>query len=366
MFQIKETKEILSTKIWCVHPAFVESVKPLILSYLNSGSASKPFAGKDDDEEETLAEKCTKLLQGVNSEARQILFLENPEGFFANKENKASEDVEFINVIDLRSSVTRYGGWCSIGSVEHRDHMIFASTCPNCIGHLMVIDTPGGSAYAMNDYQVGISAARAAGQPVISFVDGMCLSAGVAAACQTDETYALHPNCEIGCIGVMGSFVTIADGTERDGYVYHELYDPESFEKNRSYRDIANDNDTKLFLKELASTGVDFRNLVKQNRPSIKDEALHGKIYRAEEMLGVLVDGIMSLEDVVARIIAIHDGAPLIERKNLSESDNDNPKDGDDNNNDDEDETPPPTIVPKGTAPLDYTPKPTIITNNHE
>lgn len=366
MIQLKETKEILSTKIWCINPAFAKGVHSLILSYLSRKESSKQSIINNDDKEESLAEKYSQMLPGLRCEGKQVLLLNNPERFFRHKdkdENSDSDDV-FIDIIDMCAPITRYGGWCSSGSIDHRNQMIFSSKQSNCIGHVMIVDTPGGSAYAMNDYQVGVKAAKEANQPVLAFIDGGCYSAGVAAVCQADEVYALHPNCEIGCIGVMGSFVTMADGTEQDGYVYHELYDPESFDKNKSYRDVANDNDTKLFLKELAETGAEFRNLVRSQCPNVKEDMLHGKVYKAENVQGVLVDGIASFEDVVGRVIAIYQGAPLID-KTVSTADDavsdDNDEEVVDDNEEEDDDEIPPTIVPEGTAFIKLKIKPSII-----
>ena len=68
-----------------------------------------------------------------------------------------------------------------------------------------------------------------------------------------DERYYMNPKDEIGCIGVMAAFYTLANGS-KDKYTdetYHEEYDPESFDKNKAYRDIANKNNSKELVKGL-------------------------------------------------------------------------------------------------------------------
>jgi hypothetical protein len=59
----------------------------------------------------------------------------------------------------------------------------------------------------------------------------------------------------------MAAFYTLANGS-KDKYTdetYHEEYDPESFDKNKAYRDIANKNNSKELVKELAELGVEFQ-----------------------------------------------------------------------------------------------------------
>lgn len=329
MRQIKETKEILTTQILNIDPRYVQRLQPMMEAYLNRQSASA-FSEEDSHNSgwfalKSMGFKNHRLLSvpeqvaEVVPEGEDLIVTDDPkwdmtQHWWDEEGPLIKPEDEFINVIDLTSSVTRNGGWCSAGSIEHRDQMIFASKFPNCIGHLFIVDTPGGSAYSKNDYQQGIEAARAAGQPVIVWIDGLCASAGVAASVQADEIYVQHPNCEVGCIGTMAAFYTLADGSSDDeGYVYHELYDPESFEKNREFRELANNNNPDPLLEELAIDGAEFRELVRKNRPAVKEEMLHGKVYRASELFGILVDGQKTFDECIDRIVELHGGACLVD-----------------------------------------------------
>ena len=329
MRQVKQTKEILTTRVWEVRPSYAQSLKPMFEAYLNRESESS--MGEEDDHAsgwfalKSMGFKNHRLLRtqvvAEADESEELVLSENPEWdmqqHWWNEEGPLIKpDDEFIDIIDMTSSVTRNGGWCSAGSIEHRDQMIFASSFPNCIGHLFVVDTPGGSAYSKNDYQQAIEAAHSAGQPVLVWIDGMCCSAGVAASVQADEIYVQHPNCEVGCIGTMAAFYTIADGEKEDtrsNYVYHEVYDPESFEKNLEFRELANNGNADPLLKDLAEDGAAFRALVRANRPAVKEEMLHGKVYKASELYGILVDGQKTFDGVVERIVELKGGAALID-----------------------------------------------------
>ena len=285
--------EILTNKQWMVHPDFLKAVRPMIQQNLNGHVAltlkdkriaARAYAstGFDIDERKVSAKDGTTI--------------------YSWRENANDP---FISILYVDGPVTRNGGECTYGSVEHRDMMMEAADNPLCIGHIFYINTPGGSAWAKNDYQQAIDYAHERGQKVYAFVDGMCCSAGMYLAALCDERYYMHPKDQIGCIGVMAAFYTIADGAHNkyDETTYHEIYDPASFEKNKEIRDIANDGNDKLLVKELTDLGVEFRADVKAHCPNAQDEHLHGKVFDAVDVKGILMDGQTTLGDLFAKII---------------------------------------------------------------
>lgn len=285
--------EILTNKQWMVHPDFLKAVRPMIQQNLNGHVAltlkdkriaARAYAstGFDIDERKVSAKDGTTI--------------------YSWRENANDP---FISILYVDGPVTRNGGECTYGSVEHRDMMMEAADNPLCIGHVFYINTPGGSAWAKNDYQQAIDYAHERGQKVYAFVDGMCCSAGMYLAALCDERYYMHPKDQIGCIGVMAAFYTIADGAHNkyDETTYHEIYDPESFEKNKEIRDIANDGNDELLVKELTDLGVEFRADVKARCPKAQDEHLHGKVFDAADVKGILMDGQTTLGDLFAKII---------------------------------------------------------------
>lgn len=208
-------------------------------------------------------------------------------------------DDEFINLIKVNGGITRDAS-CSFGSRAQRDQVLFASKCPNCLGHIFLINTPGGSAYSISDYAEAIEAAHNAGQPVIACIDGLCASAGYALACQCDAIYYTSPTNVVGCIGTMAIYLTQKDGDKNTitQEVYHEDYDPESYDKNIEARKAA-DGDNSLILEELKEHGRDFRELVLKCRPNVKDEQIHGLTYKAGDVEGTLVDGQLNLQGCI-------------------------------------------------------------------
>lgn len=309
---MKGLYEILTEKKWMVSPDFVHGIRKALEQNLNTHAAfSKP-------------EKQCGFVTAVAADGSTYY----PEEYQISEDGKQvkgnwaldyekEQTFPFVSVLTIDGPITRNGDGCSYGSIDHRDMMMRAANHPLCCGHVFIINTPGGSAWAKNDYQQAIDYAHSKGQKVIAFIDGMCASAGMYLAALCDERYFMHPKNEIGCIGVMAAFYTEADGSTNKftNETYHELYDPESFDKNREFRDIANDGKTEALVKELAELGVEFRADVKAACPNAKDEHLHGKVFNAEDVTGILVDAQSTFMDVVQRAFALHKGtAQPIER----------------------------------------------------
>lgn len=216
----------------------------------------------------------------------------------------------FVNVMPVDGPITRNGGACSYGSRDIRDWMMKAADNKFCQCHVLTVNTPGGSAWAKNDFQQGIDYAHARGQRVIAFIDGLCASAGMYLASLCDEVYVMNPKDQLGCVGVMAAFFTMKNGDKdlSTGETYREYYDPESVDKNKEMRDIAEDEDATLLIEELKTLGEEFRADMKAAFPNAKDEHLKGKIFDAKDVMGILCDGQMMLGDVIARGFALADG----------------------------------------------------------
>lgn len=285
--------EILTNKQWMLHPDFLKAVRPMIQNNLNGHVA---LTLKD----KRIAARAYAST-GFDIDERKVS-AKDGSTIYSWRENANDP---FISILYVDGPVTRNGGECTYGSVEHRDMMMEAADNPLCIGHVFYINTPGGSAWAKNDYQQAIDYAHERGQKVYAFVDGMCCSAGMYLAALCDERYYMHPKDQVGCIGVMAAFYTIADGAHNqyDETTYHEIYDPESFEKNKEIRDIANDGDDKLLVEELTRLGVEFRADVKAACPKATDEHLHGKVFDAADVKGILMDGQATLGDLFSKMI---------------------------------------------------------------
>jgi ClpP class serine protease len=222
----------------------------------------------------------------------------------------AMMDEPFVNVIPIDGPITRNGDACSYGSKDIRDWMMEAAANKFCRAHVLVVNTPGGSAWAKNDFQQAIDFANERGQRVYMLVDGLCDSAGMYLASFCDEVYVVNLKDQLGCVGVMASFFTLKNGEKNqfDSETYHEYYATKSINKNKEYRDIAENDDATLLIAELDKLEDEFRKDMQAAFPNATDEHLDGKIFYAEEVMGILCDGQMLLGDLVDRAFAVANG----------------------------------------------------------
>ena len=306
---MKGLYEILTEKKWMVNPDFVHGIRKAWEKSLNEHAEfvkPKKVCGYVTAENQEGGTYYPEEYQ-ISEDGKQVRgnwALDLPE------DNERAQNFPFVSVLTVDGPITRNGGYCSYGSIDHRDMMMRAADHPLCRGHLFIINTPGGSAWAKNDYALAIDYAHSKGQKVISLTDGRCDSAGMYLASLCDERYYLNPKDQVGCIGVMAAFYTLANGS-KDKYTdetYREEYDPESFDKNKAYRDIANKNDNKELIKELAELGVEFRADVKKACPNAKDEHLHGKVFNAEDVKGILMDDQSTFMGCVKRCFDLYNG----------------------------------------------------------
>ena len=298
--------EILSNKEWMIQQEFLHSILPT-LQYNITNHAS---LGIDREKKSPMA-----IGQQGQDFIREYQVTEDGNvlpAFDAWGEGDVLGKMKepFVNVMPVDGPITRNGGACSYGSRDIRDWMMKAADNKFCQGHVLHINTPGGSAWAKNDFLQGIDYAHSKGQRVIAFIDGLCASAGMYLASLCDEVYVMNPKDQLGCVGVMAAFFTMKNGDKdlSTGETYREYYDPESVDKNKEMRDIAEDEDATLLIEELKTLGEEFRADMKAAFPNAKDEHLKGKIFDAKDVMGILCDGQMMLGDVISRVFNLANG----------------------------------------------------------
>ena len=305
--------EILTNKQWMIRPEFVHGILPTLQNNLSSHSVLG-------------IERDKKLPQAINATGDDIFReYEVTEDGQVLPVRDGWNDIDFlkdlkqpfVNVLPIDGPISRDGGACSYGSREIRDWIMKAADNQFCRGHVLHVNTPGGSAWAKNDFLQAIDYAHAKGQRVLLLVDGLCASAGMYLAALCDEVYVMNPKDQLGCVGVMAAFFTMKNGEKNQytGETYREYYATKSVNKNKEFRDVAEDNNAKLLIAELDELDAEFRADMKAAFPNAMDEHLDGLVFNAEDVMGILCDGQMMLGEVIARAFALADGnAKPIER----------------------------------------------------
>jgi ClpP class serine protease len=222
-------------------------------------------------------------------------------------DEELQEDDQIINVVVVDGPVTRDGDGCSYGTKDFRDQVMYANTIPQVVGHLFIINTPGGQASCRNDYEMMIADCREKGKPTVAFVDGMCCSSGVNLACRCDRVIVMNAKDEFGCIGTMAAFWAVAhDTVSQDGYRYVELVGKDCPEKNDWYREAAKGEYEKL-QAELDKDTRAFHDEVRQNRPLVTDDMLTGRVFEAQEVIPALVDEIGDMNRAIECVFELAD-----------------------------------------------------------
>ena len=296
--------ELFTNKHWMVMPQFVHGLLPTLMHNFNNHIA---IGAVEKKQPYLVAGESGEVIRDSQvTEDGEVL----PRYDGWGQDLLAQMKEPFVNVIPIDGPITRNGDACSYGSKDIRDWMMQAADNKYCRAHVMVINTPGGSAWAKNDFQQAIDYAHDCGQRVYMLIDGLCASAGEYLTSFGDEVYVVNLKDQLGCVGVMAAFFTIKNGEKNqfDSETYREYYATKSVNKNKEYRDIAENDDATLLIEELDKLEAEFRSDMKAAFPNATDEHLDGKIFDASEVMGILCDGQMLLGDLVARAFAVANG----------------------------------------------------------
>lgn len=296
--------EILSTQVWNMLPTALHAYRSTLLDNI---SARRPFVPDE--------EKVRNYYLSSSSMFSEKIYVEQINDIGGLPDLKEREKV--IAVVNIEGPILRNNGACSYGSLNHKEFMMDTSSMKGLVGYILMINSPGGSAYSLYDYEDAINDARSKGKSVVAFVKGMACSAGYAAAMMCDEVYAFGDHDVIGCIGSMLATYLNAPGDvnsiTQEKYV--EIYAEGSPYKNHEHR-TAEKGDYSEWQKMVNDSCNDFHAAVSKYRPQVTDEQKKGETYFSGEVIGTMIDGIATMEDCINRVLAIHEERQMNQHKN--------------------------------------------------
>lgn len=141
-----------------------------------------------------------------------------------------------IHVMKVDGPILRNTGMCALGSIDQKEEIIAAAN-EGVMGHIIIINSGGGCATSIHDYEDAMNYCREKGQPVVAFVRGTAASAAYALAACCDHIKAYSEYDVVGCIGCMAAFFTNKDG-DKDSITqetYREVYATKSPKKNEVF-----------------------------------------------------------------------------------------------------------------------------------
>lgn len=208
-----------------------------------------------------------------------------------------------IAVVDMVGPMMKYGDWCSYGADDIVSQLEALDANPNIVGIVLKIDGPGGAVSAIGPF-IDFGANKKT--PVIALVD-QCCSLHYWIAC-TAADYIMADNnvsATIGSVGVMTSFVDNHKYLEKLGYVFHEIYAPESTHKNEAFTLALEGKYDMIKSEHLSPLAIKFQESVKAARPNLKEElgVLTGKTFGADKALAYgMIDAIGNLRQAMNRL----------------------------------------------------------------
>lgn len=207
-----------------------------------------------------------------------------------------------VGILPISGPITKYNTECGPpGAIARNSWLMEMGRRANIGSVVLLMDTPGGEVRAAS---ASVNTITNFNKPILSFVDGMNASLGMWFTSGTNEVYLSNSRDEIGSIGSLCMLADFSGALEKEGIKLHEIYAPQSTDKNKPYRDAMNgdytaiENDLKLHVN-------DFISFIKTQRPqSAATEKLWstGKMFYAEEAVKLgLADGVRSFQQVVSK-----------------------------------------------------------------
>ena len=292
------------SRYYCVEPSAFAVFRSQLMAFLGSRDAVRMDRTPATGVMATV--KDGKLMQSAADLMHFHTYDDTDDDDFDDDyEDNLESEQSFVHIIRLTGPMTRGGGACSYGSIELRDRLIQMADKEGVIGHIIYCRTPGGDANTLLDFRKAIDYIHSKGQKIYMFCDGTVASGGAFLSAMCDGVYAYNEEDQIGSLGMYAAFFTLAHGAQNaiTQETYCECYADRSTDKNLWYRKAA-EGDTKLLEEDLRNHLGELLTNLHNDRPSITEDQMTGKMYRMKDVVGTLIDGICTLPELVEKVAA--------------------------------------------------------------
>ena len=210
--------------------------------------------------------------------------------------NVSTVDNDGVHTLELKGAITRSGGDSHYGTKELAQMLRDADNADNVLGHVLSIDSGGGS---VNAVPIMTDAIKSLKKPIVSHIDGMSASAAKYISSFTQHIIAERATDKVGSIGTMiemSGYPKISED-KQDGLRYVRIYADASTDKNGDFEEAINNLNFKPIIDNVLNPHNErFIADMKANRPTLKPEHLTGKVFDAGDVIGYFVDEIGSIE----------------------------------------------------------------------
>ena len=117
-----------------------------------------------------------------------------------------------------------------------QEYIAQAAANDRIAGIILWINGPGGMITGLDNASKMISECP---KPVVAYIAGACASAHFWLASAADKRFLGSLMCEVGSIGVVGTYYNAKEALKKEGIDYREIYPDSADLKNREHREIA-------------------------------------------------------------------------------------------------------------------------------
>lgn len=203
------------------------------------------------------------------------------------------EQLGQVRVIDISGAMTKYGGFCSYGTLDYIRMVREAYEDDSTEAVVIRVDSPGGEVSSIMELH---DIVKNDAKPVVTWVEDMMASAAVMALSGSDYVMASQPISYVGSIGVYTRWLDMTERLKAMGVEMKELYSRLSTEKNLESRELGAGN-MEPMLDRIDGLAQAFIDSVRADRGEkldlTKGDPFKGKTYFAREAVEIgLIDAI--------------------------------------------------------------------------
>ncbi len=282
---------------WLIEPSYARNLLPLLKGMIKGTSTADQTSIKEKElRTDQILSPSKKYING----SKNNIYSVNPTTAIERVPNNS------IAVIDLLGPILKYGDFCSYGSVEFNDLIIRLSNSDQVKGILLNIDSPGSQSDGTGMLAETIRQVSKI-KPVITVIqDGIAASGAMWIGCAAQEIYCTRVTDQVGSIGAYCTIYDFAGFFEQNGIKVHNIYAPQSIDKNKDYKEAVKGNYTLMQadLKFLVKDFIDQVSFFRGQRLKVNgNEPFTGKMYYAKDALKIgLIDGIKPISEVIKRM----------------------------------------------------------------
>lgn len=242
-----------------------------------------------------------KISEGKKLNSSYLIDTESNEVLNADISAEPEEREQVISVTRIDGPITKHGGMSHSGTRRMAQRLTSNDQKENVIGHILEIESGGGSANAVPEMTEAI---QSLSKPIVTFVDGIMASAAMYIGSYTNSIVASREDDLIGSIGTMIEFMgTPKQSEDQDGVRSVRIYADDSFNKNKEFEEAINNFNFKPIKEKILNPHNDqFKKDIKSNRPKVRGIELTGEIFRANEVVGTLIDSIGPFSTAVEKV----------------------------------------------------------------